>query len=147
MVIAAISDGEPGGDVRAKLNSLITIANDNTIFSINETVPTLAAGADSNFELTLGNAGLLTSVVSDKPCWLTVYITASARTADSSRLISVDPLAGSGVIADLIFTAPTTINLTPSVNYWTSTDTFFRLKNTGAGTETISLDVNGIRLN
>ena len=49
------------------------------------------------------------------PAWVTLYCDTSSRTADSSRLITEDPAAGSGVIAEVITTStPETVLFTPT---------------------------------
>lgn len=47
--------------------------------------------------------------------WVTLYVNAAARTADASRPQGVDPLPGSGVIAEVITTSTQTVIVSPGV--------------------------------
>jgi hypothetical protein len=46
--------------------------------------------------------------------WVTVYTSTAARTADSGRLETTDPIPGSGVVAEIITTAATSQAMTPA---------------------------------
>lgn len=116
-------------------------------FSNTHTATSLATGANSNFDLNLGRTGVFTIIESDKQAWLSAYISDAARTADASRLISEDPDPSSGVLFDVIFTGAATVSLTPTVSYWATANVFFRLKNTDSTTQTIVLDIDGVRFN
>lgn len=58
---------------------------------------------------------LLFKIQTDKAAWVRVYTSTAARTSDSSRTIDVDPLPGSGVIAEVITIGASTQVLTPAV--------------------------------
>jgi len=58
---------------------------------------------------------LLFKIQTDRAAWVRVYTSVAARTADSTRSIDVDPLPGSGVIAEVITTGASTQVLTPAV--------------------------------
>ena len=58
---------------------------------------------------------LLFKIQTDRAAWVRVYTSIAARSADSSRSIDVDPLPGSGVIAEIITTGASTQVLTPAV--------------------------------
>ena len=58
---------------------------------------------------------LLFKIQTDRAAWVRVYTSIAARSADSSRSIDVDPLPGSGVIAEIITTGVSTQVLTPAV--------------------------------
>jgi hypothetical protein len=119
----------------------------NQAFASQHTATSLAAGGNSDFDVDLGNAGVFTTIQSDKQAWLTAYISSAARVADGARLITTDPSPGSGVLADIIFASSSTISLTPTVNYWAPANIFFRLRNTGSTTQTVVLTINGVRFN
>jgi hypothetical protein len=57
----------------------------------------------------------LLSIQTSIAAWVTVYSTAAAQTADSSRGITADPIPGSGVIAEAITTQSGTVTFTPAV--------------------------------
>ncbi len=58
---------------------------------------------------------LLFKIQTDRAAWIRVYTTSAARSADTTRSIDVDPLPGSGVIAEVITTGASTQVLTPAV--------------------------------
>ena len=58
---------------------------------------------------------LLFKIQTDRAAWVRVYTSNTARSADSARSIDVDPLPGSGVIAEVITTGASTQVLTPAV--------------------------------
>lgn len=58
---------------------------------------------------------LLFKIQTDRAAWIRVYTSSAARTADTTRSIDVDPLPGSGVIAEVITTGASTQVLTPAV--------------------------------
>ena len=97
---------------------------------VSQSTGSIGIGSTSNITITgYKSYALLKSEVSD-PAWVTLYCDTSSRTADSSRLITEDPAAGSGVIAEVITTSasetllftPTTIGFnndgTPSSNIY-----------------------------
>ena len=54
------------------------------------------------------------SIASNNPAWITLYSTYAGVLSDASRLITVDPVAGTGVIADVATTTPVpSISLSP----------------------------------
>jgi hypothetical protein len=82
---------------------------------------TQTSDADGEIALVdLGTSGTLVSVQADSAAWVTVYSSAAARTADASRLLEEDPEQGSGVLAEYVLTASTTVLTTPSTNYFNS---------------------------
>jgi hypothetical protein len=58
---------------------------------------------------------LLLKIQTDRAAWVRVYTSTAARNADTTRSIDVDPLPGSGVIAEVITTGASTQILTPAV--------------------------------
>ena len=79
--------------------------------------------SDASGEITLvdlGTSGTLVSVQASSAAWVTIYSSAAARTADASRLLEEDPEQGSGVLAEYVLTASTTVLTTPSTNYFNS---------------------------
>lgn len=90
--------------------------------AISQTV-TETQTSDANGEITLadlGTSGTLVDIESDVAAWVSIYSSAAARTADSSRSLSTDPAQGSGVLAEFVLPAATTVLTTPSTNYFNS---------------------------
>lgn len=63
----------------------------------------IAVGVSENVNITGASKGyLLYKIQVNEPAWVRIYVSDSARTADSSRAEGVDPAPGSGVIAEVI---------------------------------------------
>jgi hypothetical protein len=84
----------------------------------------LANGASSNIDITGYKSYTLLKVQISVPAWVRIYTTDAARTADSSRLETEDPVTGSGVIAEFITSSNNQIiSLTPAVIGWNNEST------------------------
>ena len=82
---------------------------------------TQASNASGELTLVdLGTSGTLVDIQSDTAAWVTFYSSAALRTADASRAVDVDPAQGSGVLAEFVLPALTTVLTTPSTNYFNS---------------------------
>lgn len=87
---------------------------------------------------------LLYSIQTDRAAWVRVYTTSAARSADASRDIDVDPLPGSGVLAEIITNQSTTIPMTPATMGFnldsTPTDTIYlAVTNTSGSSATVTV--------
>lgn len=88
---------------------------------ISQSVATGSIDNEASADVTLtgvGKAGQLIAIETDQAAWVTVYASQAARTADASRGQTEDPVAGSGVLLEVITTGAQTIAVTPSVNYF-----------------------------
>lgn len=79
------------------------------------TTGSIANGASANTTITGFSGYALLSIQTSVAAWVTVYTSTAARTADASRLITDDPVPGSGVIAEVITTGAQTQTFTPGV--------------------------------
>jgi hypothetical protein len=84
------------------------------------TVQTVLSGTIANNGTSLRTATgyksyALMSIETDAACWVTVYTSVAARTADLSRTITTDPTPGSGVIAEAITSSAQIQKFTPAV--------------------------------
>jgi len=87
----------------------------NSRTSVETTTISLADGESATAEPAAARGYALYSIQVSAGAWVTIYSSAAARSADSSRLITEDPLPGSGVIAEAISTSATTTYFTPAV--------------------------------
>jgi hypothetical protein len=71
----------------------------------------------------LGHAGILEKVTCVADAWIVFYSSATARTADSSRLFTVDPALSSGVLAEVYVVAGEAVLFTPAVSYFNNDET------------------------
>ena len=84
--------------------------------SFNTTTGSLSNNASAYPDITNAyKSYLLFKIQTDKAAWVRVYTSKAARSVDISRSIDVDPLPGSGVIAEVITTGASTQVLTPAV--------------------------------
>jgi Collagen triple helix repeat (20 copies) len=83
--------------------------------SITLTTGTLSAAASTNISFTGFKGYVLYSIGVSAAAWVTVYSSAAAESADSSRSINTDPTPGSGVIAETITTGSSTTFFSPAV--------------------------------
>jgi|APGre2960657373_1045057.scaffolds.fasta_scaffold15019_2 hypothetical protein len=81
--------------------------------TVTVTSGSLAAGATGTFDIIGFKSYLLFKIQTSAAAWVTLYTDAASRTADLSRLQTVDPLPGSGVIAEVITTGADIIVISP----------------------------------
>lgn len=75
----------------------------------------IADQGSANIQVTGFRSYMLMSIQVSAASYVTVYTSSAARTADSTRPSYVDPLPGSGVIAEVIFASAGTQVITPSL--------------------------------
>lgn len=76
---------------------------------------TLANDGSENVTITGYKSYVLASITANNSAWIRVYTDSASRTSDASRSIGVDPVAGSGVIAEVVTSGSQTVNITPFV--------------------------------
>jgi len=79
------------------------------------TTSSLSNGASADLNITGFKGYALYKIQTSVAAWIRLYTDAASRTADASRLETVDPTAGSGVIAEVITTGNQTILMSPAV--------------------------------
>jgi hypothetical protein len=100
----------------------------------------------------LGQSGFLLSFSADQLCWVTLYSSAAARTADSSRAIDVDPADDAGVLADLRITQINqTLQLPRGLTYGNletpeASVIYGRVRTEGSGTLVATLTMDAVVL-
>jgi len=77
------------------------------------TTATIANNATANASITGFKTYALLKITTSAACWVRIYTDAASRSADSTRVQGVDPLPGSGVIAEVISTTAQTIVISP----------------------------------
>ena len=88
----------------AGLQSRTTVSATNSI----------AANGIANISMTTPKTYALLSIETSHAAWVTLYSDTTSRTADSSRNETTDPVAGSGVLAEVITSGSTTQLITPA---------------------------------
>ena len=103
-----------------KVDGTTITINNGTISSnlvsrttVSVTSSVLAPGASQVASIVGYKAYSLFKIYTSGTAWVTLYTSYAARDADASRLQTVDPAPGSGVIAEVITTGPDTILISP----------------------------------
>ena len=74
----------------------------------------ITASGIANISMTTPKTYALLSIETSHSAWVTLYSDTASRTADSSRNETTDPVAGSGVLAEVITSGSTTQLITPA---------------------------------
>jgi hypothetical protein len=121
--------------------------------SLSVTVPNLAANTAATRELTTVKGYALYSITTSTTAWVTIYSSSAARTADSNRIITTDPLPGSGVIAEAITNSSSALTalFTPAVIGFNSDPTptgtmYLKIVNTSSSTASVTVTVTHLPL-
>jgi hypothetical protein len=79
------------------------------------TTASLANNARGDLNITGFKGYALLAIQTDKAAWVRIYANAATRSADASRLETVDPTPDAGVIAEVITTGAQTVLVSPSI--------------------------------
>ena len=109
---------------------------------------TITGGAFSNSSVNMAKTVALLTIQSNSPAWVVLYADTASRTADANRSRNTSPAPGSGVIAEVIFTASGTQLLTPGLfGFSPSGGTTYYTKITNDGpTGNVSVDFTYVQL-
>ena len=116
-------------DITVDAKGRVTAATSNTLSGLasrgtdSASTGAIADLAAQNVSWTCAKTYSLLKVQVSHPCWVTLYIDTLTRTNDANRNIHTDPLPGSGVVAEVVSTESTTINITPAVTGWNNDST------------------------
>lgn len=120
------------------------------------TVQTVLSGSIANNGTSLRTAVgyksyALMSIQTDAACWVTLYSSVAARTADLSRTITTDPTPGSGVIAEAITTGAQIQKFTPAVFGYNDESTpvdeiYVKIVNLSGATANITVNLKLLKL-
>jgi len=115
------------------------------------TTGSLATNASENLDLVGFKSYALLKILTNRAAWVRVYTSQAARSADTSRLITDDPLPGSGVIAEVITDGTNPVLITPSIIGFNdetvpTTDIYVRVTNTAVATGTVAVTLSLIKL-
>ena len=112
------------------------------------TVSSLADGAFSNQSITTAAGYALLSIETSHAAWVTLYNGTTARSNDSSRLETVDPTPGSGVLAEVITAGNFTQDITPGAFCWNTTGTtsYLKIVNKSGSTANVTVTLTFVKL-
>ncbi len=102
----------------------------------------IAANGIANISMTTPKTYALLSIETSHAAWVTLYSDTASRTADSTRNETTDPVAGSGVLAEVITSGSTTQLITPAsvcFNSAGANTTYLKIVNKSAGTANVQV--------
>ena len=123
----------------AGLQSRTTVSATNSI----------AANGIANIAMTTPKTYALLSIETSHAAWVTLYSDSASRTADSSRNETTDPVAGSGVLAEVITSGSTTQLITPAsvcFNSASANTTYLKIVNKSGSTANVQVTLTYVSL-
>ena len=123
----------------AGLQSRTTVSATNSI----------AANGIANISMTTPKTYALLSIETSHAAWVTLYSDTASRTADSSRNETTDPVAGSGVLAEVITSGSTTQLITPAslcFNSASANTTYLKIVNKSGSTANVQVTLTFVAL-
>ena len=98
----------------------------------------------ANISFTIPSVSTLLKLQTSAAAWVTLYYNAASRTADATRSIYADPVAGLGVLAEVVTTGAETIGMSPAPILWnndsTPADTIYaKVVNRSGSTQAITV--------
>ena len=109
----------------------------------------IASNGIANISMTTPKTYALLSIETSHAAWVTLYDSSNSRTADSSRNETTDPVAGSGVLAEVITSGSTTQIITPAsvcFNSSGSNTTYLKIVNKSGGTANVQVILTYVAL-
>ena len=119
---------------------------------VSGTTSSLAQNAIGNITITGHKSYVLMNVGLSTAGWFRLYTDSASRTNDVSRSVGEDPIAGSGVIAEVVTTGlSTSIKVSPFVpggnmDSTPSTNMYVAIKNTSSTTQAITANLTILKL-
>ena len=119
---------------------------------VSGTTGSLAQNAIGNITITGHKSYLLMNVGLSTAGWFRLYTDRASRTADATRSVGEDPIAGSGVIAEVVTTGlSTSIKVSPFVpcgnmDSTPSTNMYVAIKNLSSTTQAITANLTILKL-
>jgi hypothetical protein len=136
--------GAPGeSSTGPGLSSRITVSTNTSVIASGSTATTFVEGFKTY---------VLQRVATSAPAWVVIYADAASQILDSNRSIGIDPVPGSGVIAEVITTSGNLLQLiTPAVIGFNNdnpvtTSTYIRVTNNSGVSQSISIALTLLQL-
>ena len=109
----------------------------------------ITASGIANISMTTPKTYALLSIETSHAAWVTLYSDTGSRTADSSRNETTDPVAGSGVLAEVITSGSTTQLITPAslcFNSAGANTTYLKIVNKSGSTANVQVTLTFVAL-
>ena len=115
------------------------------------TTSSIANNVAADITIAVAKTYILHEIQVDKAAWVTLYTDGNSRTGDASRTELEDPVAGSGVIAEIVTTGATQQIITPGTvgfNYDVSpsTNVYLKVVNKSGSTGTVQVTLKYLAL-
>ena len=112
---------------------------------------TIANGASANLTIAAAKTYALHKIQTSHAAWVTLYTDTTSRTQDASRTESTDPVAGSGVIAEVITSDGATQKITPAAMGYNddgtpSTNAYVKVVNKSGSTAAVTVTLHFVPL-
>ena len=107
--------------------------------------------ASANLTITAAKSYALLKIQTSHAAWVTLYTNVAARTSDSSRNETTDPLPGTGVIAEIITSDGAVQSITPGTIGWNddttpSTNLYAKVVNKSGSSANITVTVHYVQI-
>ena len=115
------------------------------------TASSLANNAAADLTITAAKTYALHKIQTSHAAWVTLYTDTTSRTQDASRTESTDPVAGSGVIAEVITSDGATQKITPAAMGYNddgtpSTNAYVKVVNKSGNTANVTVILHFVAL-
>ena len=115
------------------------------------TASSLANDASANLTITAAKTYALHKIQTSHAAWVTLYTDTTSRTQDASRSEATDPVAGSGVIAEVITSDGATQKITPAAMGYNddgtpSTNAYVKVVNKSGNTAAVTVTLHFVAL-
>ena len=115
------------------------------------TASSLANDASANLTITAAKTYALHKIQTSHAAWVTLYTDTTSRTQDANRTESTDPVAGSGVIAEVITSDGATQKITPAAMGYNddgtpSTNAYVKVVNKSGNTANLTVTLHFVAL-
>ena len=115
------------------------------------TASSLANDASANLTITAAKTYALHKIQTSHAAWVTLYTDTTSRTQDASRSEATDPVAGSGVIAEVITSDGATQKITPAAMGYNddgtpSTNAYVKVVNKSGNTANLTVTLHFVAL-
>ena len=117
----------------------------------NGTTASVADGTAADLTIAAAKTYVLHEIQTDKAAWVTLYTDTASRTADANRAEIEDPIAGSGVIAEVVTTQAVSQKITPgtigfNLDGTPSTNVYLKVVNKSGSTGTVQVTLKYLAL-
>jgi len=149
-----ISDGSANQVLTTDGDGAFSFANVTGLKARGElagTTSSLADDGSANLDITGHKGYALLAIEVDRAAWVRVYTHSAARSADASRAQTEDPASDAGVIAEVITTGASTVQIAPGAIGYSfegtpSTTIPCRVTNLSGAASTVEVTLTAIQL-